>query len=182
MFRLLSIAFGMVFALTLAAQVVGTRHPLGSVAEEPAQAQSAGPWGNTPVAVAVATAHPTTPAATIIGRDSSGQFHLHATVNGRDAEFLVDTGADVVALSKAEAERLGINVAPADFRPILRTASGTANGARVTIDRLVVSGQELHNVEAVVTEGLEINLLGQSALRRVGKVELQGDHMVIRPV
>ena len=65
---------------------------------------------------------------------------------------------------------------------MLRTASGTANGARVKLDRLVVSGQVLHDVEAVVVEGLGVNLLGQSALRQMGRVELQGDHMVIRPV
>ena len=80
------------------------------------------------------------------------------------------------------ADRLGLNVSPGDYRPMLRTASGTANGARVKLDRLVVSGQVLHDVEAVVVEGLGVNLLGQSALRQMGRVELQGDHMVIRPV
>ena len=38
---------------------------------------------------------------------------------------------------------------------------------------------EVRNVDAVVVEGLPTNLLGQSVLRRLGKVELSGDRMVI---
>jgi aspartyl protease family protein len=64
----------------------------------------------------------------------------------------------------------------------MRTASGTGYGALVRIDRLEVAGRELHDVPAVVMQGLTTNLLGQSALKQLGKVELQGDRMVIKPV
>ena len=36
-------------------------------------------------------------------------------------------------------------------------------------------------VDAVVMDGLSVNLLGQSALSQLGSVELRGDTMVIRP-
>lgn len=116
---------------------------------------------------------------TVLERDSSGQFHIPARVNGEDTEFLVDTGADIVALTVADAERLGIHFAPEDFRPIMRTASGQGNAAVVRIDRLELGDDEFRDVGAVVAEGLPVNLLGQSVLRRFGKVELQGDRMVI---
>ncbi len=116
-----------------------------------------------------------------LSRDGSGQFHLTARVNGRDAQFLVDTGADVVAISEREARNLGLNVGSDQFRPIMRTASGTGYGAMVRLDRIEVAGRALHNVDAVVMQGLSTNLLGQSALRQLGKVELQGDTMVIHP-
>ena len=51
---------------------------------------------------------------------------------------------------------------------------------RVQLDRFQLGDEEFHNVDAIVLEGLETNLLGQSLLRRLGKVELRGDHMVIR--
>ena len=38
----------------------------------------------------------------------------------------------------------------------------------------------LTQVPAVVVRGLGVNLLGQSVLGKLGKVELQGDEMVIR--
>jgi aspartyl protease family protein len=118
---------------------------------------------------------------TEILRDGSGQFHLTARVNGADTEFLVDTGADVVALTMADAQRLGIPVDPASFQPLLRTASGTGRGAIVELRNFEVAGHEFRGVSAMVIEGLPVNLLGQSVLRRFGSLELRGDKMVIRP-
>lgn len=118
---------------------------------------------------------------TELRRGASGQFHLTARVNGDDTEFLVDTGADVVALTVDDARRLGISVDPANFQPLMRTASGTGRGALVELRSIEVAGHEFQNVTAVVMEGLEVNLLGQSVLRRFGSVELSGDRMVIRP-
>jgi aspartyl protease family protein len=118
---------------------------------------------------------------TELRRGTSGQFHLTARVNGDDTEFLVDTGADVVALTVDDARRLGISVDPANFQPLMRTASGTGRGALVELRSIEVAGHEFQNVTAVVMEGLEVNLLGQSVLRRFGSVELSGDRMVIRP-
>jgi aspartyl protease family protein len=117
--------------------------------------------------------------ATVIRRDASGQFHLQAQVNGQEARFLVDTGADVVALTTEEAERLGLHVFTGDFQPIMQTASGVGYGARVTLDRITLGGREFSGIDAVVVEGLQVNLLGQSVLRRLGRVELRGDSMVI---
>lgn len=148
-----------------------TRRPAGS-----------GPDG--PKAMALQSARPTAGSfggeGAVIARDGSGQFHLTAQVNGESAEFLVDTGADVVALTVSEAERLGLAVGPDDFRPVMRTASGTGNGAPVRLDSMVLGDEEFRDVDAVVVEGLGVNLLGQSVLRRLGSVELQGDRMVIR--
>lgn len=117
---------------------------------------------------------------TVIRRDSSGQFHTTALVNGQDTRFLVDTGADMVALTEEDAEALGITVDPDSFVPILQTASSPGYGARVTLDTLALGETEFTQVPAVVVRGLGVNLLGQSVLGKLGKVELQGDEMVIR--
>ena len=74
--------------------------------------------------------------AMVLQRDGSGQFHIEAQVDGQDAQFLVDTGADIVALTVDEAERLGYPVEPADFVPMMQTASGTGNGTIVHLDRM----------------------------------------------
>lgn len=118
--------------------------------------------------------------AMVLQRDRGGQFHVEAQVEGQDAEFLVDTGADIVALTVDEAERLGHPVDRADFVPLMQTASGTGNGAIVRLDRLEVAGAEFHDVDAVVLDGLPTNLLGQTVLSKLGQVSLEGDRMVIR--
>ena len=116
---------------------------------------------------------------TEIERDGSGQFHLSAQVNGQDAEFLIDTGADTVAFGVDEAERLGIDFDRDSFEPITQTASGIGYGARVQLDQVQVAGQRFDGVDAIIIDGLQTNLLGQSLLRRMGRVELHGDKMVI---
>jgi len=116
---------------------------------------------------------------TVIRRKAAGRFYLDADVNGQPVRFLIDTGADVVALTTDDAARLDIDADPATFRPIARTASGTGYGATVTIERLDVAGRELRDVRAVVVDGLETNLLGQSVLRQLGRIELHGNEMTI---
>ncbi|QGN55392.1 TIGR02281 family clan AA aspartic protease [Novosphingobium sp. Gsoil 351] len=118
--------------------------------------------------------------AMVLQRDGSGQFHVDAQVEGQDTQFLVDTGADIVALTVDEAGRLGHPVDPAEFVPLMQTASGTGNGAIVRLDRLEVAGTEFHDVDAVVLEGLSVNLLGQTVLAKLGQVSLEGDRMTIR--
>ncbi len=116
---------------------------------------------------------------TVIRRDSTGQFHLEVDVGGAEITFLIDTGADVVALTEDDAQTLGITPDADSFRPILRTASGTGMGAPVQLERMTVAGHELENVSAVVVPDLPVSLLGQSALRRLGSVTLQGDRLII---
>ena len=189
MARLLGMTFTMAFAMLLFATrfmhatpgaASPATPPLAAVAESPAAYD---PWSaNEPPPGAPRSATRREVADTRIERDASGQFHLNARVNGREGAFLVDTGADLVALGEDEAARLGVNVTSDQFRPIMRTASGTGLAALVKIDRLEVAGRELHDVPAVVMRGLTINLLGQSALKQLGKVELHGDRMVINPI
>lgn len=119
--------------------------------------------------------------ALTLSRDGSGQFTLQVDVNGSEVEFLVDTGADVVALTEAEAEALGVMPDESEFQPTMQTASGVGYGAPITLEEIEIAGQKLHDVDAVVVKDLGTNLLGQSALRRLGSVELKGDQMVIKP-
>ena len=191
MVRLLGMTFATVFAMLLlatrfmhapAGPAPSGNTPTAAVAQSSPAAYD--PWSGRepPPGAHSPSAAGRTLADTRLERDGSGQFHLNARINGRDAAFLVDTGADLVAIGEAEAGQLGITVTPDQFRPIMRTASGTGYGVLVRIDRLEVAGRELHDVPAVVMQGLATNLLGQSALKQLGKVELQGDRRVIKPV
>ena len=166
MFRLLGLAFGSVLFMAVMALALGSRSH-----QPPASATKA----------AVGKKHPGGFSDDLeLARDASGRFHLNAEINGEQVRFLLDTGADVVALTLADAERLGVQVDRDNLQPVAQTASGVGYGAAVRIERITIAGQEFHDVDALVIEGLAVNLLGRSLIARLGRLEIQGDRMVLR--
>lgn len=115
----------------------------------------------------------------ILTADSRGHFITTGSINGISIRFLVDTGATSVALSSAEARRLGIN-----YLTGIRGQSSTANGIvpvyRVKLDNVTVGDITLTNVDASVLEGagLSIALLGMSFLNRT-QMQRDGDRLTL---
>jgi len=116
----------------------------------------------------------------VLNRGPSGHFETDASVNGQSLPFVVDTGADVVALTIEDARRAGLYVDPTSFKVIAEGASGPVRGQDIMLDRIEVNGHIVEHVRAAVLEGLGRNLLGQSVLTQLGGVEMTGDKMVLR--
>ena len=95
-----------------------------------------------------------------------GHFMSAGAINGRPVQFMVDTGATVVALSQAEAQRIGL-----DYRNAPRAVTQTANGAvpvhRVSLNTVRVGEVEVNHIEAIVMPAqMPYVLLGNSFLAR----------------
>ncbi len=120
-------------------------------------------------------------AQTTLPRAADGHFYAELRVNGTPVKFLVDTGASMVALTREDAQRIGIPISEADFTGTAQTASGSVGLKPVVLDRVSLGPLEANAVDAaVVQQGLGQSLLGQSWLKRVGKVTIEGDQMVLR--
>lgn len=113
---------------------------------------------------------------------ADGHFWAEATVNGKRVRFLVDTGATTVALTSADAQRLGLDLDRLDFdRPVL-TAAGEAKAALVELDYISVAGAKVDRVQALVLkEGLSASLLGMSYLGRLSRFEATPTALILRP-
>jgi len=110
--------------------------------------------------------------------DQRGHFVVEGQVNGGTVRFLVDTGATTVALSSADATRLGIDYRKGE-RGLVGTANGTAAAYRVKLDTVQVGGIVASNVDAAVLEGnLPMALLGMSFLNRMD-MKREGQTMVL---
>jgi aspartyl protease family protein len=109
-----------------------------------------------------------------------GHFRANALVNGQPVGVIVDTGASTVALSVADARRIGIAVDPASFTEVGMGAGGPVRGQDVMIDSVSVDGREVRALRGVVLEGLQESLLGQSYLSRIGEVSMSGGAMILR--
>ena len=102
----------------------------------------------------------------VLPKGSGGHYSGPGTINGRSVEFLVDTGATSVALSQAEANRIGL-----DWKRGKPGLSQTANGPvpvyAVNLSSVRLGGVEIANVAAVVLPAeMPMVLLGNSFLSR----------------
>ena len=110
-----------------------------------------------------------------IPADNLGQYRIRGSINNRYVDFLVDTGASVVALSSVDADALGIDYSKSQ-RGVVQTAQGNADSHFLTLDQITVAGLTAHNVQAaIITGGFPTDiLLGMSFLKQVSMQESGG--------
>jgi aspartyl protease family protein len=134
-------------------------------------------------AVAVTEESASLPAhATAVPKAADGHFWVEARVNDKAVKFLVDTGASVVALTPADAQRLGINMQGLTFDKPVMTANGKAEAAEVMIASLSVGESRVDNVRAmVIRDGLSTSLLGMSYLGRLSRIEATPRSLILHP-
>ncbi|MEF7613684.1 retropepsin-like aspartic protease [Aquincola sp. MAHUQ-54] len=102
----------------------------------------------------------------VLTAGTGGHFMSGGQINGKTVQFMVDTGATMVSLSQAEADRIGL-----DYRRGQRGMTQTANGPvpvnLVTLTSVRVGGVEVYQVPAVVLPAqMPYVLLGNSFLSR----------------
>ncbi len=103
----------------------------------------------------------------VIPVGAGGHFVTGGSINGRPVRFMVDTGATLVALGRAEAERLGIDLRNAETG-LSQTAGGVVRVQLVRLGSVKVGDVELYNVPGVVVPGeMPQVLLGNSFLSRL---------------
>lgn len=110
-----------------------------------------------------------------IARDGNHQYQTTALINGLGAQVLVDTGANVVAMSSAAAMALGLEYKNGR-RGRVETASGVVSSWNITLRSVSVGGITVDNVRASVVDGSypATILLGMSYLRHVKLEEDNG--------
>ncbi|KQT53853.1 MULTISPECIES: TIGR02281 family clan AA aspartic protease [unclassified Aureimonas] len=131
-----------------------------------------------PAAVVEAAAPSTAP----LGRSArltaepDGHFRTSARFNGRAVPVLVDTGATYVSISEETARKLGLVLAPADFRYKAETANGQTEVALAKLDRVQIGTIEVRDVEVMVSRGkvLSTTLLGMSFLSKLKRFGVEG--------
>jgi aspartyl protease family protein len=114
--------------------------------------------------------------------DRQGHFFAEATINGERVRALVDTGATFVALSEADASRLGLKVRREDFTYRMSTANGVVAAAPVHLAEVQVGEVTLRDVQAVIHRegGPPVTLLGMSFLGRLGALQTAAGRLVLR--
>jgi aspartyl protease family protein len=100
-----------------------------------------------------------------IRRGLDGHYHWPGTINGRQVDFLVDTGATGTAISAALANELGL-ASMASVKS--RTAGGMVSGELVSADVVLQGGVSAQRLQVVALPGLgDRPLLGMDILSRL---------------
>ena len=109
---------------------------------------------------------------------SGGHFMAQGAINGRSVSFMLDTGATAVAMSAADAQRIGLDFSKG--QPVrMNTANGVAQAYRVRLNSVRVGDVEVYDVEAIVSEQpMPFILLGNSFISRFS-MRRDADQMVL---
>lgn len=109
---------------------------------------------------------------------SGGHFFATGQINGSTVQFMVDTGATMVAMSIADAQRMGINY-QAGQRGNVSTANGVAPAWKVTLQSVRIGDVVVYQVDALVSPApMPYVLLGNSFLSHF-QMNRTNDQMVL---
>jgi aspartyl protease family protein len=116
-----------------------------------------------------------------IPRDSRGHFQTEGRIDGQRIDFMVDTGASVIALNESSAARFGLRPSRGDYNATVTTANGTIKAARTRLAMVELGGLVVRDVEAMVLpdEALSENLLGLSFLSKLKRFEYANGKIVL---
>ncbi len=119
-----------------------------------------------------------TNAAVETGGNAAGEGGEQGSEEGGEIRFLVDTGASAIALTGSDAEALGIEWDEGELQLVGRGVSGDVFGKPIMLKSVQVGDIVAYNVQAaIIPSGLDVSLLGQSFLTKVGNVNIQGNQM-----
>jgi aspartyl protease family protein len=102
-----------------------------------------------------------------------GHVLVKAFVDGVETPFIVDTGATLVSLTQADAQRIGV-AGGLSYSIAMSTANGTGRAAPVTLQKIRIGELEIDDVNGVVMQAPGgVSLLGQSFLKRLQGYEMR---------
>ncbi len=119
---------------------------------------------------------------TRIAMSNDGHFWLRAELNGVPANFLVDTGATVTAVSSNLAARAGLEPRRGGLPVQISTANGPVSAQLATSDQLRFGNVTARGLDVIIVPTLgETNVVGMNLLSRLASWRVEGTTMILVP-
>jgi len=119
---------------------------------------------------------------TRISMAPDGHFWLHAHVNGVPANFLIDTGATITAVSQGVADRAGLKPRPGGLPVTISTANGPVSAELSTIEEMRFGNVGARGLDVVIAPTLgETNVVGMNLLSRLASWRVEDRTMILVP-
>jgi len=111
-----------------------------------------------------------------------GHFWLRAEINRQPANFLVDTGATLTAISEQTANAAGLEPRDGGLPVRMQTANGTIPADLTTIDELRFGNVAARGLDAIIAPGMgPTNVIGMNLLSRLASWRVEGNTMILVP-
>lgn len=128
------------------------------------EAQSISSWADTSASTQLDSDSPNSDnQPLVLGQGAGGHYYIDGSVNDSFLNFVVDTGATIVALPTAVASSAHLKCKQA---VTMSTANGQSQGCLTTIEKLKIGNFTLRHVDAVVQPNLGQPLLGMNVLKQ----------------
>ncbi len=113
-------------------------------------------------------------------RQDDGHFWLRASINGVNADFMVDSGATVTAMGDALARKTKVEL---DGRKILlETANGQIEARTGNVAEFRIGDFQVDDLDVVVGDNFgDVNVVGMNFLDSFSSWRVQGDVMELTP-
>ncbi|MBO9697674.1 MAG: retroviral-like aspartic protease family protein [Sphingopyxis sp.] len=180
--RFLGLAAGITVVSVGVAGVAG-RSARDAAGAPTAETRDDGNWTTEPRKSGWSSGSGSKPSGGEVRLDRSGDSHFYADteVGGTNIRMMVDSGASIVALTRRDAEAIGIDVDGLPVSGMAQTAGGDVPMRTVMLDSVEVGGIEVRGVQAAVVDAdMGVSLLGQSFLSKLDAVNVEGDTMTLR--
>ena len=117
----------------------------------------------------------------IINIKQDGHFYATVLVNNVEIEFLIDTGATHIVLSKEDANKLDYDLSKLIFWGKSNTANGIVETAPIRLQSIKLGQFSDTNVLAYINQGsMKQSLLGMSFLNNFSSVEFRNETLTLR--
>lgn len=115
-----------------------------------------------------------------VPRAFDGHYYLTLNLNGEPVDFVVDTGASDVVLTRDDAARIGIDLDNLVYSGRAMTANGAVRTASTRVDAVEIGGIRDTGVRVSINEGeMPGSLLGMSYLQRFERIEISDGRLVL---
>lgn len=113
---------------------------------------------------------------------NDGHFWLRAEINGVPADFLVDTGATLTAVSGDLAADAGLQARRGGIPVSIGTANGPVAAQLTSIDELRFGNVSARGLDAVIAPSLgRTNVVGMNLLSRLASWRVEGRTLILVP-
>jgi aspartyl protease family protein len=115
-----------------------------------------------------------------VPRAFDGHYYLTLRLDGTPVDFVVDTGASDIVLSREDAARIGLDPEALAYNGVALTANGQVRTARARVGEILLGGIADQDVMVSVTDGeMPGSLLGMAYLQRFSRIEIADGTLVL---